>query len=45
MRVELYFIILINFFTLQENSEIVAKKMCGLMAHARSVGQTHSKMS
>jgi len=25
---------------LQENSEIVVKKMCGLMAHARSVGQT-----
>jgi len=31
--------------SLQENNKVAAKKMRGLMAHARSVGQTHSKMS
>jgi len=30
---------------LQENTQIATKNMRGLMVQARSVGQTHSKMS
>jgi len=49
------FLILVSYYStsydfifqlaLQEISQIVTKNMCGLMTQARSVGQTHSKMS
>jgi len=32
----------IHLLPLQENNKIVVKNMCGLIAHGKSVGQTHT---